>query len=63
LGGKVFVGIGLVLIIVSLIGTTWAFITLGILVGGALIFLIIYSYHIWKIDPNKEHNLNRIKMK
>lgn len=63
LGGKVFVGFGLGLIIASLIGTTWAYITLGVLGGGSLVFLIIYSYFIWKADPNREPGLNSHALK
>jgi len=57
LGCKAFVGIGLILIIASLIGTTWAFITLGILIGVSLIFGVIYSYHVWKTDPNRDQSV------
>jgi uncharacterized membrane protein len=53
LGGKLFVGIGLALIIASLLGAAWAFITLGVFVGVSLVFLVIYSYLVWRTDPHK----------
>ena len=53
MGGKLFVSSGLALIIASLIGVAWAYVTSGVLAGGSLIFLVIYSYLVWKTDPHR----------
>jgi uncharacterized membrane protein len=51
LGGKIFIGIGIGLIIAALIGKGWAF-TVVIVAGTlGLIYTIYYSYLIWKSDP------------
>lgn len=51
-GGKLFVIIGLMTVIAGLLQETWAFYTAGISVGVVILYLNIYSYLVWKRDPN-----------
>jgi uncharacterized membrane protein len=53
LGGHVFVAIGLAIVVVGLLRAEWAVTaTLVLLLVGGL-GLIVYSYLVWRDDPNK----------
>jgi uncharacterized membrane protein len=53
LGGKIFIGLGIGLIIAALIGKTWAFTVVAIVVVLGICYLIYYSWLMWKRDPAK----------
>ncbi|MEA2121864.1 MAG: hypothetical protein EGMGGAKC_01197 [Dehalococcoides mccartyi] len=52
LGGRVFVGAGLLMILAGITGFAWLMIAslAGLLLG--IIGLFVYSYLVWKKDPN-----------
>jgi uncharacterized membrane protein len=52
-GGRLFVAIGLALIVAGLIRTPWALILAGVIVFGGVCWMILYSYIIWRTDPNR----------
>ena len=52
-GGRLFVIGGLGLAIAALIGQPWLFAIVGIASGGALVWLIYYSYVEWRADPDR----------
>ncbi|NOX29630.1 MAG: DUF1648 domain-containing protein [Actinobacteria bacterium] len=52
-GGRVFVGVGLVTLIVALISGKAAFYTLVALTVVGIVYLVIYSYVVWRDDPEK----------
>lgn len=53
IGGRVFVLAGIISLFAAFISPMAAIICLASLLLGALIFICIYSYLIWKQDPNK----------
>jgi len=53
LGGKVFAVLGFVFIAASLLKREWAFYTALGLLGAGVIFLVIYSYFIWRHDTRR----------
>lgn len=52
LGGRMFVLIGLGLMIAGPVQQTWLFYTVGIGGGIALVYLYVYSWMVWKNDPD-----------
>jgi uncharacterized membrane protein len=52
LGGWIFVLFGLALVIAAPFQEKWAFYTLAGIGAAALVFLYVYSYLVWKKDPN-----------
>ncbi len=52
LGGWLFVLFGLALVIAAPFQEKWAFYGLGIVGAAALVFLYVYSYLVWKKDPD-----------
>jgi len=52
LGGRLFVIFGLALVIAAPFQQQWAFYTLYAFGAAFLVFLYIYSYLVWKKDPN-----------
>jgi uncharacterized membrane protein len=58
LGGKLFVILGLLLAVSGIIGQDWAFYAVFDLLFIMLIFLVVYSYMIWKADPDRRNVLN-----
>jgi uncharacterized membrane protein len=53
LGGKVFVGMGIGLILASVLGAPWAFITVAAGAFLGIAYTIYYSYMVWKKDLGK----------
>jgi uncharacterized membrane protein len=52
-GGRLFVAIGLALIAAGLIRAPWALILVGAVLFGGVVWTILYSYLIWRGDPNR----------
>jgi uncharacterized membrane protein len=52
LGGRLFVLFGLALVIAAPFQVKWAFYAIAGTGGAALLFLYVYSYLIWKKDPD-----------
>jgi immunity protein, SdpI family len=52
-GGRVFVGIGLATLIVTFIGGKAGFYTLVALTIAGVVYLVVYSYVVWRGDPEK----------
>ncbi len=57
LGGKVFVGFGILLALAGLVGQDWLFITAFGLFFASIIGLVIYSYIVWRADPDRGNGL------
>jgi uncharacterized membrane protein len=57
LGGKIFIGFGIGLIIAALVGKGWLFIVVGLAGGLGILYTIYYSYLVWKSDPAKNDPL------
>lgn len=55
LGGKLFVALGLLLATTGIIGSEWMFYLVFGLLFLMIIFLVIYSYYIWKSDPDRSN--------
>lgn len=53
LGGRVFIAAGVATMIGALIGGEWAFYAMFIVLIPGLIFLFVYSYRVWRDDPDK----------
>jgi uncharacterized membrane protein len=53
LGGKIFVVFGLLLALSGLIRQNWLFFVVMGLFLAAIVYLFVYSYQVWKSDPNK----------
>ncbi|PPD58187.1 SdpI family protein [Dehalogenimonas etheniformans] len=53
LGGKIFVVFGLFLALTGIIQQNWLFFSVFGLFMASIIYLIFYSYQVWKSDPNK----------
>jgi len=53
LGGWVFIVTGLSLIVAALLQAQWAFLASFSLLGLGVIWLTIYSYLVWRTDPNR----------
>jgi len=51
-GGWLFILMGLAIAGSGLIGNRWAFIGMGVIVVASLIWMIVYSYLVWKDDPD-----------
>lgn len=59
IGGVLFVLTGILLLILALAGSGKIFITgMAAIMGGVIIYLFVYSYIVWKSDPNK-HSIGR----
>ncbi|NOY55671.1 MAG: DUF1648 domain-containing protein [Actinobacteria bacterium] len=52
-GGRVFVGVGLATLVVALISGKAALYTLVALTVVGIVYLVIYSYIVWRDDPEK----------
>ncbi len=53
LGGWTFIGLGLALIIASLLETAWAFMAAAALFVAGVLWVLVYSYLVWRTDPNR----------
>ena len=53
LGGRLFVVLGLLMVVAAPFQETWLFISLGVFLGIIIVTLYVYSYVIWKKDPQK----------
>jgi len=53
LGGKFFVGFGLLLALAGIVGQEWLFLVVMGAFLLSIIYLVIYSYQVWKSDPNR----------
>lgn len=58
LGGKFFVIFGLLLFLAGIIGQEWLFIAAFSLFMVSILFLVVYSYIVWKSDPNKTNGIS-----
>ena len=54
LGGRVFVAMGIGLMLAGIIGTGWAFTAVMAAGGAGIAYTIFYSYLVWKADPDKK---------
>ncbi len=52
-GGRLFVGLGLAVIVAAFIHAWLSFAVLMVGLTGVLIFVFAYSYNIWKSDPDR----------
>ena len=52
-GGRVFVLAGLGMVLAALLMQPWFFAAVGLLSGGALMWLLYYSYAVWRTDPDR----------
>jgi uncharacterized membrane protein len=55
LSGRMFIGLGLALMVLAIVGQpvlTFAVVMLGVL--GIVAFTFVYSYRVWKTDPERE---------
>ncbi|MDV2988774.1 MAG: SdpI family protein [Dehalogenimonas sp.] len=59
LGGRLFVILGLLLAASGIIGQEWAFYLVFGLMFAMIIYLVIYSYVVWKSDPDRRQGLTR----
>ncbi|APV43484.1 putative membrane protein [Dehalogenimonas formicexedens] len=59
LGGKIFVVFGLLLALTGIIRQDWLFFSVFGLFMASIIYLIIYSYLVWKSDPNRTNGTPR----
>jgi uncharacterized membrane protein len=59
LGGKIFVVFGLLLALAGLVQQNWMFFTVMGLFMASILYLVIYSYFVWKSDPNKTNGGTR----
>jgi uncharacterized membrane protein len=53
IGGVLFVALGLLMVVTSVLAPTTAIWVLVIAAVGVTIFLFAYSYRVWKEDPSK----------
>lgn len=53
LGGRVFVAAGVATMIGALIGGEWAIIAMLIVITPGVVFLVGYSYFVWRDDPHR----------
>lgn len=59
IGGILFVLTGILLLILAIAGSGKVFITgMIVIMGGVIIYLFVYSYIVWRSDPNK-HSTGR----
>ena len=59
LGGKIFVVFGLLLALAGLTKQPWMFVVVIGLFMVSIILLMVYSYMVWKADPNKTNGGTR----
>jgi uncharacterized membrane protein len=52
LGGRLFVLLGLLFIIAAVFHQTWTYILAGVMAAAIIIGLFVYSYVVWKRDPD-----------
>lgn len=52
-GGRLFVVEGFALVVAAMITQSWAFVATAVFGGGALVWLIVYSYLEWRADPDR----------
>jgi immunity protein, SdpI family len=53
LGGRVFIAAGVATMVGALIGGEWAFYAMFIVLIPGVIYLFVYSYLVWRDDPEK----------
>ena len=53
LGGWLFIGLGVLTMTMAILGTTWAFRTMFAALVAVAIGLVVYSYRVWRKDPEK----------
>lgn len=53
LGGRVFIASGVATMLGALIGGEWAFYAMLIVMLPGIVFLVAYSYFVWRDDPEK----------
>ncbi|MFZ0624951.1 MAG: DUF1648 domain-containing protein [Acidimicrobiia bacterium] len=53
LGGRVFIAAGVATMLGALIGGEWAFYAMFIVLIPGVIYLFVYSYLVWRDDPDK----------
>jgi len=52
-GGWLFILMGLSIAASGLIRTAWAYVVMAIVVASALVWMIVYSYLVWRDDPDR----------
>ncbi|AKG52779.1 hypothetical protein DGWBC_0089 [Dehalogenimonas sp. WBC-2] len=57
LGGKLFVGFGVLLALAGILGQNWLFLVIMGLFLASIVFLFAYSYRVWKSDPNRSNGI------
>ena len=57
LGGRIFVIFGLLLALAGIIGQNWFFMLVFGLFIASIVYLVVYSYQVWKSDPNKTNGM------
>lgn len=53
LGGRVFIATGLATMVAAFVGSEWAFYTMFAVMFPGIIFLVVYSYYVWRDDPDR----------
>ncbi len=53
MGGRLFIAVGLALIIATALQSQWAFLASATLFGVSILWIIVYSYLVWRTDPNR----------
>lgn len=53
LGGRIFIATGIVTMVGAFIGGQWAFYGMMIVMIPGIVFLIAYSYFVWRDDPDR----------
>lgn len=53
LGGWLFVVVGLVFISSGFVGSAWAIVAGLVVAAGCVLWLVVYSYLVWRSDPRK----------
>ena len=59
LGGKIFVVFGLLMALAGIVGQDWFFYTVFGLFFASIALLVVYSYIVWKSDPDRGNGLKR----
>ncbi|MEN8615297.1 SdpI family protein [Dehalogenimonas sp. THU2] len=59
LGGKIFVVFGILMALAGIIGQDWFFYVIFGLFFAAIMFLVFYSYIVWKSDPERGNGLKK----
>lgn len=53
LGGWLFILMGCNLALLGFVQTVWMLVLTGVVIGGSVIWMMVYSYLVWRKDPEK----------